>query len=195
LCSILSIREEKKMDVNLVVADNLKKIREKKKVSLDEVAKLTGVSKSMLGQIERGEVNPTISVVWKIANGLKISFTSLLDHAKSDVETVRKNEINPLIEDEEKFINYPIFTFDETRKFEQYYIEIKAGGSRKSEPHLIGTEEFVTAFGGEAVITVAGKEFLLADGDSIHFKSNVSHSYRNDGDKTVHLHMTIFYNN
>ncbi|HYE69732.1 MAG TPA: XRE family transcriptional regulator [Anaerovoracaceae bacterium] len=182
------------MDVNLIVADNLKAIRDNKKLSLDQVAKLTGVSKSMLGQIERGEVNPTISVVWKIANGLKISFTSLLDRAKSDVEIVRKSEIIPMVEDEEKFINYPIFTFDETKKFEQYLIEIKPGGSIKAEPHLAGTEEFITAFGGEVIITVAGKEFKLTDGDSIHFKSDTSHSYRNDGDKTMHLHMTIYYN-
>jgi len=182
------------MDVNKVVADNLKAIRENKKLSLDQVAKLSGVSKSMLGQIERGEVNPTISVVWKIANGLKISFTSLLDQAKSDVEIIRKDEITPLIEDEDRFYNYPIITFDETRKFEQFYVEMKPGGSRKSEPHLMCTEEFVTAFGGEVVINIAGREFKLADGDSIHFKSDVSHSYRNDGDKTIHLHMTIFYN-
>jgi len=182
------------MDVNLIMASNLKAIRENKKLSLDQVAKLTGVSKSMLGQIERGEVNPTISVVWKIANGLKVSFTSLLDHAKCDVEIIRKNEITPLVEDEDKFYNYPIFTFDETRKFEQFYVEMKSGGSRKSEPHLMGTEEFVTAFGGEVVINIAGREFKLADGDSIHFKSDVSHSYRNDGDKTVYLHMTIYYN-
>lgn len=181
------------MDVNLIVAENLKAIRENKKLSLDQVAKLTGVSKSMLGQIERGEVNPTISVVWKIANGLKISFTSLLDHARSNVEVVRKSDVAPLIEDENRFFNYPIFTFDETRRFEQYYIEIEPGGARNSEPHLPGTEEFVTAFGEGVVITLAGREFKLADGDSIHFKSNVSHSYRNDGSKPARLHMTIFY--
>jgi transcriptional regulator with XRE-family HTH domain len=181
------------MDVNLIVAENLKAIRENKKLSLDQVAKLTGVSKSMLGQIERGEVNPTISVVWKIANGLKISFTSLLDHARSNVEIVRKNDVAPLIEDEDRFFNYPIFTFDETRRFEQYYIEIEPGGARSSEPHLPGTEEFVTAFGEGVVIALAGREFKLGDGDSIHFKSDVSHSYRNDGNKPARLHMTIFY--
>lgn len=181
------------MDVNLVMAGNLKAIRESKKLSLDQVAKLTGVSKSMLGQIERGEVNPTISVVWKIANGLKISFTSLLDHAKSDVELVKKNDVAPLIEDKGRFINRPIFTFDENRSFEQYLIEMKPEGSITAEPHLIGTEEFVTAFGGEVVITVSGRDFRLDDGDSLHFKSDIPHSYRNDGEKTVHLHMTIFY--
>jgi transcriptional regulator with XRE-family HTH domain len=63
----------------LVVAQNLRRMREDKKLSLDRLAELTGVSKSMLGQIERGESSPTISTIWKIANGLKVSFTSLLN--------------------------------------------------------------------------------------------------------------------
>jgi transcriptional regulator with XRE-family HTH domain len=54
------------------------------------VAKLTGVSKSMLGQIERSEVNPTISTMWKISNGLKASFTSLMSRPETDMS--RLNE-------------------------------------------------------------------------------------------------------
>jgi len=50
-------------NLNETVAKNLKSIREEKKLSLDKVAELTGVSKSMLGQIERGESNPTITTV------------------------------------------------------------------------------------------------------------------------------------
>ena len=57
-------------NINLVISMNLKHIREERKLSLDKVAKMTGVSKSMLGQIERGDSNPTIATVWKIANGL-----------------------------------------------------------------------------------------------------------------------------
>ena len=55
-----------------------KTIREKEKLSLEKVAQLTGVSKTMIGQIERGESSPTLTTIWKIANGLKVSFTSLL---------------------------------------------------------------------------------------------------------------------
>ncbi|MEN6483123.1 MAG: helix-turn-helix transcriptional regulator, partial [Anaerolineaceae bacterium] len=65
-------------DATLLIAKNLKRIREERKLSLDRLSDLTGVSKSMLGQIERGESSPTISMVWKITNGLKISFTTLL---------------------------------------------------------------------------------------------------------------------
>ena len=60
------------MDVTNLVAVNTRKIREQKKLTLDAAASITGVSRSMLAQIERGEVNPTISVLWKIANGYKV---------------------------------------------------------------------------------------------------------------------------
>ena len=61
------------------ISENLRQIRKEKKLSLDSMAEQTGVSKSMLGQIERGESSPTVATLWKIATGLHISFTALLD--------------------------------------------------------------------------------------------------------------------
>ena len=57
------------MDINNIVAENIKQIRNEKKLTLDAAAELTGVSRSMLAQIEKGDVNPTITVLWKIAVG------------------------------------------------------------------------------------------------------------------------------
>lgn len=59
--------------IHLILANNLKLLREQRKLSLDKVAEMTGISKTMLGQIERGESSPSITTVWKIANGLKLS--------------------------------------------------------------------------------------------------------------------------
>ena len=58
------------------ISENLRQIRKEKKLSLDSMAEQTGVSKSMLGQIERGESSPTVATLWKIATGLHISFTA-----------------------------------------------------------------------------------------------------------------------
>lgn len=66
-------------NINLILSKNLKYLRNERKLSLDKLADLTGISKTMLGQIERGESNPSITTVWKIANGLKISFTALIN--------------------------------------------------------------------------------------------------------------------
>ena len=63
--------------MNMIVAKNIKRLREENKLSMDELAKLSGVSKSMLAQIERGDGNPTISTLWKISNGMKVPFDAL----------------------------------------------------------------------------------------------------------------------
>ena len=70
------------MDVTKCIAANVKAIREKKKLTLDSAAQATGVSRSMLAQIEKGDVNPTISVLWKIANGYTVSFTALVEDGR-----------------------------------------------------------------------------------------------------------------
>lgn len=85
-------------DLNKAISKNLKKIRKRKDLSLDALSNLTGVSKSMLGQIERGEVNPTISTILKISNGLKVSFTSLLKNEKPEIDQIPFEELNPVFE-------------------------------------------------------------------------------------------------
>jgi transcriptional regulator with XRE-family HTH domain len=179
--------------LNLVIAENLKKLREDRKLSLDNVAKLSGVSKSMLGQIERGEVNPTVSTVWKISNGLKISFTQLMSRSETDIELVDKFEIQPLIEDKVKFRNFPVFPFDNTRRFEMYSLEIDGEGHLNAEAHPQGTQEFITVFSGEVTININNESFIVTKGNSIRFKADTPHAYKNTGSEICTLSMVIYY--
>jgi transcriptional regulator with XRE-family HTH domain len=180
-------------EVNLILAKNLKAFREKKKLSLERVAELTGVSKTMIGQIERGESSPTITTVWKIANGLKISFTSLINNPQPDTKVVLKREVQVLSEDKGKYRVYPYFPFQENRRFEVYSVEIEKDGILKSEPHREGTEEYITVFEGQLNILVNEEEFILSPGDSIKFKADRPHIYRNLEDTIIRLSMIIYY--
>ena len=75
---IVNREDGKKLDpMNLIVAKNIRRLREENKLSMDELSRLSGVSKSMLAQIERGDGNPTISTLWKISNGMKVPFDAL----------------------------------------------------------------------------------------------------------------------
>lgn len=181
------------MDVTGVVAANAKAIREQKKLTLDAAAELTGVSRSMLAQIEKGDVNPTISVLWRIANGYKVSFTSLVERQSDGVTVLRQAEQTPLREDDGRYLNYPVFAFNEQTLFETYRIVIEPTGSLSARPHLNGSEEYITVFSGEVEITVAGEAFLLSKGDSLRFCANVPHAYRNVGEERSELSMLIFY--
>ena len=181
------------MEINSIIAQRARAIRTARQLTLDSAAALTGVSRSMLAQIEKGEVNPTISVLWKIANGYKVSFTSLVEERGGDVSVLRCRDMTPLTEDDGRYLNYPIFPFEERTLFETYRIVIRAGGSLKAQPHLKGSEEYITVFAGQAEITVGEQTVLLDQGDSIRFQAHLPHAYRNPGGETAELSMLICY--
>ena len=153
---------------------------------------MSGVSKSMLAQIERGDGNPTISTLWKISNGMKVPFDALTVRPKSPYEIVRTSEIQPLLEDGGKVKNFSLFPDNENRRFAVYYLELDEGSYWESEPHLKGTTEFITIFTGKIEIQAGSQSFIVEKGESIRFGADTVHSYKNAGSGTVILHMILF---
>lgn len=180
-------------EIHLVIAKNLKAFRESKKLSLEKVAELTGVSKTMIGQIERGESSPTITTIWKIANGLKVSFTSLIHQPQQETQMVLRSDVQTLSEDNGKYRVYPYFPFEDDKRFEIYSVEIDTGGYLGADAHPDGTEEYVTVFDGELTVRVNNHEFTVKSGDSIRFKADRPHTYHNSGEGVTRLSMVLFY--
>jgi len=190
---MLSIGRRKIMDtMNQTVATNIKSLREKNKLSMEELSKISGVSKSMLAQIERGDGNPTISTLWKIANGMKVPFDALTLRPKQGFEIIKTTDIEPILEDNGRVRNYSIFPDDENRKFAVYYVEVEKGAYWNSEPHMKGTAEFVTVLAGQLTIRSADDEYTVQKGESIRFKADVSHSYHNSGEEAAIAHMVLY---
>ena len=181
------------MTINFAVSRNIKQIREQKKLTLDAAASVTGVSRSMLAQIAKGDANPTISVLWKIANGYKVSFTSLIEQAPETAMVLTADSVHPIVEGDGSYVNYPAFGFDERRGFETYRIVIAPGGSLHAEPHLAGTEEYITVFAGSVEITAGERRFSLGAGDSLRFLADVPHGYYNTGTTEAQLSMLLYY--
>ena len=173
------------------VAKNVRRLREERGLSLDELARRSGVSKSMLAQIERGDGNPTLSTLWKLSNGMQVPFDALTVRRKSDCERVRTEEIEPLLEDGGRVRNYPIFPDDGDRRFAVYYLELEPGSSWQSEPHLRGTMEFITVFAGSIEIETAGRRLTVRAGEHVRFRGDAPHAYRSTGGETAVLHMIL----
>ncbi|MEH7085139.1 XRE family transcriptional regulator [Neobacillus drentensis] len=182
-------------EINQIIAKNLKAYRESKKLSLEKVAEVTGVSKTMIGQIERGESSPTITTIWKIANGLKISFTSLINNPQPDTKVISMSEVQTLVEDKGKYRLYPYFPFEDDRRFEVYSVEIEKGGFLSADSHREGTEEFLTIYDGELTVRVNDVEYTVKKGDSIRFKADRPHTYHNSGETLTRLSMVLYYPN
>lgn len=77
------------------VAVNLKRIRQSKGMSLDQASEQTGVSKSMLSQIEKGTANPLLGVLGKITSGLRIEFQELIATPLVDSYLVTPEDLVP----------------------------------------------------------------------------------------------------
>lgn len=181
-------------NLNLIIGNKLKDIRNKRNLSLDEVTKLTGVSKAMLGQIERGQSNPTVSTLWKIATGLKVSFSFFIDENQDDLKVVNQDEINPIIEDDDKMRLFPIFPFDANKGFEIFTIELEPECNHISTPHNNGVEEYIIVTEGEIELSVNDKKFILKKGNSIKFVANKPHVYKNKkNNKAVFQNIILYF--
>lgn len=171
----------------------MKEIRSAKGLSLEEVTKLTGVSKAMLGQIERGISNPTVSTLWKIATGLKVSFSFFLEDEKSEVEFVEKSSIEPIQEETGQMKLYPFFPYQPGKNFEVFQIELSAGSKHCSLPHSQGVEEYIFVLEGELVIEIADSFYSLNSSSSLRFDGGVPHVYHNNSTSKVSFMNLIYY--
>lgn len=180
-------------DFNSIIGKNLNKIRKQKNLSLDKAAELTGVSKAMLAQIEKGASNPTVSTLWKIATGLNVSFSYFMEEEDTEITHICHSEIKPIIENDEKMKVYPLFAYDNTRRFEVFNIELEVGCNHKSLPHNEGTEEYIIVTKGSMEVEVGNAVYRLAYGDGLRYLADRPHCYRNISNDTVSFQHIIYY--
>lgn len=178
---------------NMAVAKNLKKIRSHRQLSLDQLADLTGVSKSMLRQIETSKSSPTIATIWKIANGLKISFTALLTEQSPDVAIMAFTENTPLVDSDGGYRIYPMISFDPNHSFEIYLVEIDPKVSYVGEPHEGHVEELLFIQTGRLSVTIDNQHYQAEADHCIRFMADRRHRYENTGDIMTRLIMMLTY--
>lgn len=175
------------------VGQNLRELRQDMNLTLDKMSELTGVSKAMLGQIERGDSSPTISTLWKISTGLKINFTTLISSNKSDFKVVKKSGVNFISEENGNMKLYPIFSYDAKSRMELFIIDLEVGCYHSSATHNNVLEEYIIIIDGELEVNIDGIVYRLEKDDSIKFDGSLEHSYKNVGDKKAVFHNIEIY--
>ena len=179
--------------VSLKIGERLKEIRNTRHLTLDEAAELTGVSKPMLGQIERGQSSPTINVLWKISTGLKIPLSFFCRQPETEYTVAGLSEKEMITEEDGGMRAYPLFPFDPARNVEVFYIEFDAGVQHDSMPHVEGVEEYIFLVQGALKMIIGGKEVVLQEKQSIRFGADISHTYHNVSDEVCTVYNVIFY--
>lgn len=173
------------MDITQHLAATLKTQRQARGWSLSRLAEETGVSKAMLGQIERNESSPTVSTLWKIATGLNVPFSAFITpQAEAQVA------FDP---QQQAMVVKPLFPWDEALKFDHFSITLAAGAMSESTPHEAGVIEHVVVISGELEMLIDGEWRTLFADSGVRFAGDKPHAYRNSSARPVHFHSLIHY--
>lgn len=175
------------------LGERLKSTRNRMGLSLNQVASMTGVSKTMLSQIERSESMPTIATIWKIANGLKIKLETLLDNSRAQYDVKHLDEMIPIEDDDGRMVIYSIFPFSPTSGFEVFYAIFKPGCDYSKGNHQNSSTEQLFVSSGELEMTVDDKSYFLKAGSSLTFDSRKTHRYKNNGDLDAQVMIIVNY--
>jgi len=173
------------MTITQHLATTLKTERQARGWSLSKLADETGVSKAMLGQIERNESSPTVSTLWKIATGLNVPFSAFITP-----EEQPQSVFDP---QQQAMVVKPLFPWDDALKFDHFSITLAPGALSESTPHEAGVVEHVVVISGELEMCIEGDwRTILAD-SGVRFAGDKPHAYRNSSSQTVHFHSLIHY--
>lgn len=176
------------------VAQNLQRLRGKRHLSLDALARQCGVSRAMLAQIESGRSVPSIKVLCKIAKGLKVSVAAFLEHrAFEGVAVLSASQSKRLVSANGAFVSRALFPFDVARQSEFYELRLSPLGEDQSEGHGPGVQENLVVSQGVLEISVNDERYLLSTGDSILFYADQPHRYRNPADSEAVAYLVVTY--
>jgi transcriptional regulator with XRE-family HTH domain len=177
----------------------IRKLRKEQKMTLNNLAVKSGLSSTYLSQIERGLSNPSIGVLKKIADAMNTNLVSLMGFDEAGGETKetelqKKDEKKVAVvkNDRRKMLVYPgglrkafLLTPDLRRKMEVLLTYEEPQQKAEEDWYQHEGEEFGLILEGRYEVTVEDRTYILEEGDSIYFQSQLPHKMRSIGEKTT----------
>jgi XRE family transcriptional regulator, regulator of sulfur utilization len=175
------------------VGQRLREERQARNLSLDDLSRASGVSRAALSQIETRKSSPSIAVMWKVAVGLGVPFAELLGSEPDDATLLRRGDAQVLRSADGRFESRPVIPTGTTPWVEVYELRFMSRAVHKSEPHATGTRELLVLLSGALQLDVGQKTYELEAGDSLAFRADQDHAYRNPGVSEARAHNVIVY--
>ena len=158
------------------LAASLREARKARGLSLDAVAKLSGVSRSMVSQIERGESSPTVATLWNLTQALQVDFAGLLEGRPAPGVQVVRAEAAPIIAGRGRSLVIRILSPAEAvGEHEVYDLAFGPAGQLLSDPHSPGCRESLTVIEGHIRVVSGEEESRLGPGDTARYPADRPH--------------------
>ena len=182
----------KKNELN--IGSRLGDLRKRKQMTLDQLSSKSGVSKSILSQIERNISNPTVSTMMRIADALEETLSGFfmnIDEGKSS--SIETSKETPNISSKDGLCELSILGAGETVSWLQWYVlTMKPKGQLPSRSHGSNTFENITVISGEVVVYLKKQSETLKAGDTFRFPTNQEHTLINKS-KTISKILMVNY--
>ena len=164
--------------------EKLRNVREKRKITLKDVADRVGVSESLISQIERNKVSPAVETLLNIAEALEVDLEYLFQDIKRNrkVNLVREKDRNSIYFDGVSYEQL-VKTIESTSEhgIEGYIMTIDSGKESGGKEYGHIGRELGVIIEGNGRFSIGSESYELAQGDSISFDSDVPHSLKNTG--------------
>lgn len=178
---------QEQTDVNGVIAANLRRLRKERSLSVGQLSETSGLSKAVISHIERGEGNPTINTIWKIAAALHVPYSSLLEPETRPTTFVPYESLEAQADEGGHYRISCYYPSTAERDFEWFLLEFDPHTRHVTESHLERSDEYLIVKTGELVVEVADDRYVLHEGDSLGFDAKLRHCYENETDEVVQV--------
>lgn len=181
--------------INEDLGRRVKKLRGDRGWSLEELAAASGVSRSMLSEIERKRANPTLSVTYRIARAFGLSLQDLIESADSAsaILTIRATDRAQIFRKDKQCQIRTLSPLNLEKDVEFYELRLPPDGALRSQPHVDGTREFLTVEEGGVELQSGLFTETLAKGDSATYRADVEHFIANIGKHEAVVFLVVIY--
>lgn len=172
------------------LGEKIKYLRTEKSLSLKDLSGRSGISAAAIHKIESNGIIPTITTMMKIADALGRDVSYFIEQAKEDKDVV-------FVSAKER---EPILTFKKglelsgisAKKYGDFimtaaYAVLEVGASSGKKPMKHKGEELVYCLQGKVEFQMKGETYILGPGDSLNFRTQIDHKWKNVGDKKAKL--------
>ncbi|MBX6396466.1 MAG: helix-turn-helix transcriptional regulator [Alicyclobacillaceae bacterium] len=164
--------------------ENVRHLRRKQGLTLEELSKRSGVSRSMLSQIERGEKHPTLPVACQIAEALGVTVSRLLGEERPrEVAVIRKHQRLVFRDEQTGFERHLLSPAFPSKGVELLLNIMPPGGESGTFPaHAPGVREYLAVLQGHLAVMLGEEHsYELDEGDAMYFEAAVPHRFINRG--------------
>ncbi|MGE4552603.1 MAG: helix-turn-helix domain-containing protein [Desulfovibrionaceae bacterium] len=181
------------------IGQRIKKFRENKEITLEQMADRTGLDLNFLRAVEEENMYPSLGPLLKISRALGVRLGTFLDDQVSHDPLVvrvaeRKEELTMHTE-----CSDPAMTFHSLgrgksdRHMEPFYIDIAPGCAKDVKLSSHEGEEFIVCVKGRVCVVYGQSKTVLEPGDSIYYNSVVPHEVSNASEEPAAIYAVLYF--